>query len=369
MAFPRVRSEYPTSIRGYLDTPSMGLPPRSAVRRLREALAGWARGEARFEDWEHDVEGCRVEFAGLLGVHPDEVGLGASIVPAAAALAELLSRATGVVVAHRAEFRSLLLPFVSRFGDARIRWVDGPYVAQTFAAALDPDVAVVLLSSVSSADGARPDLGYLADASGPTGTIVVVDATQTLGIARLGVAPDRLGAVLAAGYKGLLGPRGVAYAYVRPDLRVTPSSAPSPYGMADTQTVGAYGPPLCPKSGAPGLDQSPAWLSWVGALPALRFIRRTTDAQREEYTTGLGQLFRAGLENQGICAQQTDLPSPVVSIEVRQPKGVVDALSAAGIRSALRRGRVRFGFHIYNTAQDVENVLTVLASPAARSGL
>lgn len=347
----------------------MGLPPRSAVRRLRGALRAWASGAARFEDWEQDVEACRLEFAELLGVRPDEVGLGASIVPAAGALADTLSRSNGVLVAHRAEFRSLLLPFMLQFGATRIRWVDGPYVAATFAAALGPDVAVVILSSVSSADGARPDLEYLAEASESAGTILVVDATQTLGPARLGVAPARLGAVLAAGYKGLLGPRGVSYAYVRPDLRVTPSSTPSPYGMADTQTSGAYGPPLCPKSGAPGLDQSPAWMSWVGALPALRFIRNTSESRRDAYTSGLGQLLRKGLERQGIRAQQTDLPSPVVSIEARQPEVVVDALSAAGIRSALRRGRIRFGFHIYNSEQDVENVLAVLASPAGRSGL
>lgn len=368
MTFPGVQREYPSSVRGYLDTPSMGLPPKSAVRALREALAAWAGGQARFEDWERDVEACRREFAGLLGVPAETVGLGASIVPAAAALAQSLAGSGGMVLAHRSEFRSLLLPFLSRFGESRIRWVDGPYAVETFVAALGRDVAVVIVSSASSADGARPDLQQLASACEATGTKVVVDATQTLGTARLGAWPDRLTAVLAAGYKGLLGPRGVAYAYIRPDVEVV-ASAPSPYGMADTPAVGPYGPPLLPKPGAPGLDQSPAWLSWVGALPALRFIRKTSDSQREDHTTGLGTMFSRGLAHQGMTAQPTDLPSPIVSVEVSEPKRVLAALADSGIRVALRRGRLRFGFHVYNSVEDVENALAALAAAGIRSAL
>jgi selenocysteine lyase/cysteine desulfurase len=347
----------------------MGMPPRSAVRVIREALAAWSRGEARFEAWERDAEACRREFAGWLGVGAQDVALVPSVVPAAAALAETLAQRDGQIIAHRAEYRSLLLPFMSRFGEARVRWVDGDYAADTFAAALDRDTAVVIVSSVSSADGARPDLERLSNACASRGATLIVDATQSMGTVGLGVAPSRLGAILGAGYKGLLAPRGVAYAYVHPDLNVTPDLAPSPYGMADTPTVGAYGPPLRPKPGGSSLDQSPAWLSWVGALPALRLICETTDSDREAHTTGLAHLLRVGLEKRRIRPQQTDLPSPIVSIEARQPSAVADALAGARIRAAVRRGRVRFGFHVYNTARDVENVLTVLASPAVRSSL
>jgi hypothetical protein len=46
---------------------------------------------------------------------------------------------------------------------------------------------------------------------------------------------------------------------------------------------------------------------------------------------------------------------------------MVDARAVAGLRCLRRRGRVSFGSHICKAADDVTNVLTVLASPALRS--
>ncbi|MQA85558.1 MAG: aminotransferase class V-fold PLP-dependent enzyme [Streptosporangiales bacterium] len=354
-------------VRGYLDTPSVGLPPLAATDRLREAVRGWETGTADYGDWERDAEECRAAFAAMLGVAPADVALVASIVPAVAAVASGLARRGGDVVAHRAEFRSLLLPFLAHVGEDRIRWVDGPYVAATFTAGIDAaadrGVAAVVCSSVSSHDGGRPDLPRVVDAADAYGAGVVVDATQSLGVAGLGIDATRLGAVFCAGYKGLLGPRGAAYAYVRPDLLEGPPPAPSPYGMADAPVVGAYGPPLAPRPGASGLDGSPAWLCWVGALPALRFLAEVPEEHREAHTVYLAERLRAGLAEAGFSAQDTDAAGPVVSVEAAEPSAVVAALREARVRAAARRGRVRFGFHLYNSTYDVERVLAVLRAP------
>jgi selenocysteine lyase/cysteine desulfurase len=358
---------FAASVRGYLDTPTMGVPPLASVERMREALDAWQLGQADYERWEKHSEACRDEFAALLAVPSSDVGLLPSVVPGAAAVAAALARRGGTMVAHTAEFRSLLLPFLVAFGEDRLRWVAGPYTASTFLAALRPDVTAVLLSSVSSADGGRPDLQRVLDGCASSGAAVVVDATQSLGPAGLGAPASRLAAVLCAGYKGLLGPRGAAYAYVRPELLDGPPPTPSPYGMADTPLVGSYGPPVLPKPGASGLDQSPAWLSWVGALPALRLVASAPEWRREEHTTGLAARFHEGLEKLSLRPQETDLPSPVISVKAAHPDRVVGALRAAGVRAASRRGRVRFGFHLYNTATDLEMALAVLDSSMTRS--
>lgn len=350
---------------GYLDTPTMGVPPDAAVRRLQEAIERWQHGTARHTSWEQDARAARRQFAALIDVEEADVALLPSIVPAAAAVAQALAERPGVALAHRMEFRSLLLPFLARFGEERLRWVDAAYAARTFCDGIDDDVAVVLVSAVASADGARPDLARIADAAEGAGAAVVVDASQALGTATLGTPARRLDAVLASGYKGLLGPRGVAYAYVRSGVLAGPPPAPSPYGMADDERAESYGPPLIPKPGAPGLDQSPAWLSWVGALPGLELVNSIPEPERDRHCSGLAERLRAGFERLGITAQQTDLPGPIVSIAARRPQAFVELLDAAGVRAAARAGRVRLGTHLYNDAADVDAALEVAASPAA----
>ena len=51
--------------RGYLDTATYGLPPRSAVEAVERALAGWRRREP-WRQWEDDGEACRVGRVNLI---------------------------------------------------------------------------------------------------------------------------------------------------------------------------------------------------------------------------------------------------------------------------------------------------------------
>ena len=68
-------SEYEgTPTRGYLDSATYGLPPRSAFAAMEEALTGWRTGR-RWRDWEEDGEACRSLFAGLVGGRAEDVAL------------------------------------------------------------------------------------------------------------------------------------------------------------------------------------------------------------------------------------------------------------------------------------------------------
>jgi selenocysteine lyase/cysteine desulfurase len=346
--------------RGYLDTPSMGLPSPATVEAVRSALDVWASGRGHFAPWEQSMESCRELFGRLVGVAADSVGLLGSVVPAVGAAGATLARGGGTVVAHRAEFRSLLLPVLAQVDDRRMRWVDGPYVADTFLAAVDDDTDAVLASAVSSHDGARPALSRLADACDSVGADLLVDGTQLTGIAVPDVDLARLGLYVVAGYKGLRAPRGTAYAVARQHL-VEHFAAPSPYGAADADRNGTYGPPWEPKAAAAGLDQSPAWLSWVGARPALAELVDQPAGEREQQVLGLTDRVRDHLRELRLTPQQTDLPSPIVSFAVTDPDLVTTRLRDAGVRVAARRGRVRVGLHVYNDERDVDDLARALA--------
>lgn len=343
---------------GYLNTPSMGLPTPETIRVMTATLQEWGAGTADYGDWEAAMERCRSLFGQVVGVPETSVGLLGSVVPAVAAAAEAVAATGGTMVAHRSEFRSLLLPALACIDEDRFRWVEGPYLAEGFLELIDDSTAAVFISSVASHDGARPALGPIREACDRVGARLVVDGTQSAGIIGLDVPVADLDLFACAGYKGLRGPRGAAYAYARSGAIGRVRTA-SPYGIADADTAGTYGPPYLPKAGAPGLDQSPAWLSWVGAEPGLESILAATADDQQRVLRLAGQL-RDGLSSLGHEPQATDLPSPVVSFAPPEPDRVLERLTAAGASVALRLGRIRMGLHVYNEPSDVELVLGAL---------
>ena len=357
-------SQTPSGFRGYLDTPSMGLPTSATIAAMTTALELWSEGRADYADWERSMERCRSMFAQLFDVSHTTVGLLPSVVPAFAAAAASVAKSAGTVVAHRNEFRSVLLPVLAHVDEHRIRWVDGPYVADTFLQAMDDKTAAVLVSAVSSHDGGRPSLATLTQAGASVGARILVDGTQAAGIVVPDVAVASLSLFACAGYKGLRAPRGAAYAVAHDDV-VSGFGAPSAYGVSDNEERGSYGPPLRRKPGAQGLDQSPAWFAWVGAEPALAELLLQPATDRESRVVGLAQKVCDHLLAIGIPAQQTDLPSPIVTFRA-DAGDLLDQLTRRGVRAVSRLGRIRLGFHIYNDENDVDMVQDVLTQWSTR---
>jgi len=346
-------------VRGYLDTPSMGLPTQSTVDAMGGALREWGAGRGDYAVWERSMEASRALFAQIHDVQPTDVGLLPSVVPAVSAAATTIARGSGTVVAHRLEFRSLLLPVLAQVEDHRMRWVDGPYVADTFAAAVDAGTDAVIVSAVASHDGGRPSLTTLVEVCLEADARLVVDGTQAAGLVVPDVRLTEPSLFAFAGYKGLRAPRGVAFA-VAHDEHARDFLAPSVYGVSDVEERGTYGPPLVPKRGAPGLDQSPAWLAWVGAEQALTELASEPARGRERRVVALAALLRDRLAELGLPAQQTDLPSPIVTFQVPDPDVLLASLTRAGVRAASRLGRIRCGFHIHNDENDIDVVCDML---------
>jgi selenocysteine lyase/cysteine desulfurase len=111
-----------------------------------------------------------------------------------------------------------------------------------------------------------------------------------------------------------------------------------------------FGPPLRLAESARRLDTSPAWFMWVGTAPALAAIEQIGVRAIHHHDVGLANRFRAGL---GL--EPSD--SAIVFCDV---VGAADRLERAGIRAAVRGGRLRTSWHVYNTPEDVERTLDVL---------
>src|SRR5262249_6251569 len=111
-----------------------------------------------------------------------------------------------------------------------------------------------------------------------------------------------------------------------------------------------YGPPLRLAADARRFDVSPAWFCWVAAAPALAVIEDIGLSAIHEHNVALANRFLTGLG-------QPAGDSAIGTVDV--PKAE-QKLAAAGVRAAVRAGRVRASFHVYSTEADVDLALAAL---------
>ena len=113
-----------------------------------------------------------------------------------------------------------------------------------------------------------------------------------------------------------------------------------------------YGPPLRLARDARRFDLSPAWGCWVGHAPALDLLLEVGIDRIHAHDLALADAFRDGL---GLP------PGDSAIVSVPCPPDVPARLAAAGIRAAVRAGRLRLSFHLHNADSDVEAALRALA--------
>ena len=338
-------SEYEgTETRGYLDTGTYGLPPRSSVEAVTRALAGW-RGRESWLEWEDDGEACRRLFAALVGAHPEDVALLPAVSSAAGLVAaNLPAQAGDNVVLCEDDFTSTLLPW----SGLRERGVDlrlGPLGA--LVDAVDDRTALVAVSSVQSADGSLADL----DGLRATGARLFVDATQAAGA--LPVDVSGIDYLAVHGYKWLLSPRGLSFLYVRRDRLAEIQPWTAGWKSRARPYEHFYGLPEL-TADARRLDVSLAWLVAAGARPSLELVGRLGADTIAEHDIALARRFAAEL---GLPEPR----APIVRVSLDDADAAVKRLRAAGVACSKRAGSVRFCFHLYNDDADVDLALEALA--------
>jgi selenocysteine lyase/cysteine desulfurase len=325
----------------YLNTASYGLPPRPAWDALQAALGDWQAGRTSWEPWGDATDVARREWARLAGVAPERVAVGATVSGLVGLVAPALEPGARVV-APDVEFTSNLWPFMVRGLDVQL--VPAGRVAE----AIDGGTAAVAFSAVQSATGEVADLDAIAAAARHHGALTILDATQACGW--LPLDASRFDVVTCSAYKWLMSPRGTAFMAIAPDLldRVLPSSAG--WFAGDDVHGSYYGGPVRLAPDARRLDTSPAWFPWVGTVPALRTVLDIGVERIHAHDVGLANRFRAGL----------GMPPSDSAIVVTDAAGAEERLAAAGVMAAMRAGRLRTSWHVYNDDGDVDRVLELM---------
>ena len=329
----------------YLNTASYGLPPRPAWDALQNALEDWRGGRTSWEHWGIPGEEARASFARLVGVPVETVAIGATVSGLVGLVAASVPDGTRVL-APDVEFTSLLFPFlVQQHRGVSVRLVP----TRELAGEIGPDIDVVAFSAVQMATGEVADLDAISVAAAQHEVMTVVDATQAIGW--LPFDASRFDAVVAHGYKWLMSPRGTAYMAITPGRLADVVPAAAGWYAGEDPLATFFGPPLRLAASARRLDTSPAWYMWVAAAHTLAVIEKIGVEAIHEHDVSLANRFRAGL----------GLEPGNSAIVMSDAPGAAERLAATGVQAAVRGGRLRTSWHVYNTDDDVERTLDVLS--------
>jgi selenocysteine lyase/cysteine desulfurase len=329
---------------GYLNAASMGVPPRAAAAALSAALIDWQLGTATPPSYDPTIARARQLYADLVRVPPGWVAIGSQVSVFAGMVASSLPDGAEVLTPH-GEFTSMTFPFHAQaHRGVTVRAVPLARIADE----VRPTTTLVSLSLVQSADGAVADMEAIAAAARRYGAKTFVDTTQSNGW--LPYDASTADYTVCGGYKWLCHPRGTAFFTVRPELRdeLVPSNAGWFAGGDPWASI--YAPELALANDARCFDVSPAWLSWVGAVPALELLTEVGIEAIHRHDLALANDFREGL----------GLPpgdSAVVSVRHDAAQW---RLESAGCRIAARAGAVRVAFHLWNAPDDVDLALRAL---------
>lgn len=303
---------------GYLNTASIGVPPRHVADAVSAAHERWRRGQDTSSSFNEVVEASRAAFGRLVGVPATSVACGATVSQFVSMVAQALPEGSKVFL-YDGEFTSVSLPFVAA-GHQIVSTVD--------------EADLVAVSVVQSADGAIADLEALQASGKP----VLLDVSQAAGWRPLSLAWADF--VVGVAYKWLMAPRGAAWMAVRPDrLDFLKPVAANWYSTEEN-----YGTELLLRPDARRFDLSPTWFAHVGAAVALPWVASLDLVAVRAHCVNLTDHLLTGL---GLAPNG----SAIVSVDVPHIPGVV---------SSVRAGRTRFACHLYNTIEDVDRVLKAL---------
>jgi selenocysteine lyase/cysteine desulfurase len=329
----------------YCNTASYGLPPRPAWEALQAALADWQGGRTSWEPWGESTEAARAAFARLVGVDTSRVAVAATVSELVGSIVTALPAGTRVVVPE-IEFASNLFPYLVQ-GRLDVRTVPVAAVADAVA----DGAGAVAFSAVQMSTGEVADVDAILEAAAAVGAVTICDGTQAVGW--LPTDAGRFDALVCSAYKWLMSPRGTAFLTVSD--RLLADAVPHSAGWYAGEEVHAsyFGPPLRLAHDARRFDLSPAWFSWVGTAPALELIEQIGVQAIHDHDVALANRFRAGLGME-------PADSAIVSADVPDAAA---RLQQAGIVAAMRGGRLRTSWHVYNDERDVDRVLeAVLAN-------
>ncbi|MDQ2982832.1 MAG: aminotransferase class V-fold PLP-dependent enzyme [Actinomycetota bacterium] len=333
-------------------------------------LADWDEYGAPWEYWVERAEAARASFASLVGVDPDEVAVTTSLSAGVSALATGLRYASrSKVVLTDWEFPTIgQIWHAQEARGARVVHVreaaDGTIPLEHFDEAIDEDTLLVSITHVCYRNGAMLDVEGVVRLAHERGALVLLDAYQSIGslpVDARALDVDFLGAGVL---KYLLGSAGLAFLYARRELveRVWPTATG---WFADRDIfemdIHDYSPASTARRFQSGTPPIPAIYAGIAGIELMKEIGI---AETREHVNALNEQLIAGVDELGgriVTPREPERRGALVCIKSTDVERLVAVFDEARVVASSRDGNLRVSAHAYNSADDVQNVLGLLA--------
>src|SRR5262249_43479880 len=326
------------------------------------------------EDTEVGIlEGARHAAAGLLHADPAAIAITTSFTEALCQLAWWLRPGKGQnVVSTEVDFPSVTYPWhrIAEDTGCQVRLVpvlDDPenFDVNTVAEHVDSATAVICISHVQYLTGHLLDLTDLVTLAHDHGGLLIIDAAQSAGQARIDVPATGVDALTTGSYKWLCSTFGAAACYLGPAL--LREFRPPLVGWRSTEHPYSLDARWLPLAGtARRMEYST--MSYAAAIALGRAIRYATnlalDQPPEHNRQPPPQLI------DGLAQGGATLPPPrdprrrAGTVPARSPGRAGEAVAAElprrGVIVSPRVGSTRFSMHFYNNSDDVDRALAAL---------
>lgn len=241
--------------------------------------------------------------------------------------------------------------------------------AETFAPHIDASTKVISLSQVTFHAGQRHDIESIGRLCRERGIYLVVDAMQSVGV--LPVDIRALGvSVLAAGcHKGLFVPQGLGILFVRGDLQELQPAYLAMSSMANPPVDFVAQPrDMAVRAEASRFELGNLNLPALHALiNALNLVQELGPARIEHHVLQLGDRLIEGLESLGIALvgpKQRKARAHIYVMALPVDPWMFH-LNERQVRVSPERGGIRVSFGAFNSLNDVDRLLAILADSSA----
>lgn len=342
---------------------------RDAMAQMLAGISSHA--DRKFHEWEQSTAWSRSLAARLVNAQPSEIAFLRNTSEGLSVVANGVDWRPGDnVVSIDVEFPANIYPWMrlkEAFG-VELRLLptqDGRADINQLLALVDERTRIVAVSWVEFGTGQRLDIRSIGKFCRERSILFVVDAVQGLGALELDVDRDYVDAFAAGGHKFLLGPKGVALLYV--SSRVLEKIRPSMIGWTAVRDYRDYLiHDLEFREGSARFEGGT--LNEVGICGlghSIELMLNAGPCRIEQHLLSLNDCLCAKLRDKGYVVFDQAKPSERSAIIISaHPKlaaeEVLARLEARRVIISARLGKLRIAPHLYNSLEDVDELLDAL---------
>ncbi len=214
----------------YLANCSQG-PLASPVRAALEGfMEDWATMGMHWDAWVEEVERTRAAFAALIGAQPEEIAVGTSVSQLVSSLASALATTPSTsarrIITSAAEFPGVAHAWLAMREagytvDVLAGKGAGIITEDDLVESLDTRTTLLSCPHVCYANGMMLNLERVTQTAHAQGSLVFVDAYQSIGTIPTDVKASDIDFLAAGTLKYLLGTAGIAFLYIKPAVLET----------------------------------------------------------------------------------------------------------------------------------------------------